>query len=170
MKIILTMLIIMGCAMSGHYFARKYLIRIYILEELEQAIRFMYGEIEYSADDISEVFGQLLPHSSYLKGFWEMVRGRLLESRGQDLCSIWKEAMESEGVFALLADEDILLIEGLGKNIGSLDRQSQLGVLKLFEKRLGSIIEEAKGAYKGQAKVCHVVGVTAGIFISVLLI
>ena len=111
-----------------------------------------------------------MPHSSYLKGFWETVRGCLLERRGQDLGSIWKEAMGNEGVFALLADEDILLIEGLGKNIGSLDRQSQLGVLKLFEKRLGSIIEEAKGAYKGQAKVCHVVGVTAGIFISVLLI
>lgn len=170
MKIIGTILIITGCAMSGHYFARKYLTRIYILEELEQAIRFMYGEIEYSADDISEVFGRLLLNSSYLKGFWAVVRERLLARDGQDLSSIWKEAMESERVFSLLLDGDILLIGGLGKNIGSLDRQSQLGVLKLFERRLGSIIEEAKGEYRGQAKVCHVVGVTAGIFISILLI
>ena len=170
MKIIGTMLIIMGCAMSGHYFAGKYLIRIHILEELEQAIRFMYGEIEYSADDISEVFEKLLVHSSYFKCFWEAVREGLLARKGKDLSSIWKEVMENESVFKLLSHEDILLIGELGKNIGSLDRQSQLGALKLFEKRLGSILEEARGAYKGQAKVCHVVGVTAGIFISVLLI
>ena len=141
-KFIGVVLIVSGGVLLGHYFAEKTLIRIHILEEFEQALQFIYGEIEYAAVDIGEIFGSLAVRSRYCGGFWAYMYDRLLENNGGDLNSIgWKP-----------------------------DQQSQLHTLEIFKSRLEGIISAARSEYKGKAKVCHAVGAAAGIFISVLLV
>ena len=169
-KFIGVLLIVSGGMLLGHYFAEKNLIRIHILEEFEQALQYIYGEIEYAALDIGEIFGSLEVRSRYCGGFWAYMYNRLLENNGGDLYSIWLDGLDNSTWAMYLLYEDKLFIEEVGKNTGSLDRQSQLHTLEIFKNRLEGIISAARSEYKGKAKVCHAVGAAAGIFISVLLV
>ena len=49
LKITGVLLILTGCTGVGLYTAMRYLIRIHLLEEIEQAMQFIYSEIEYAA-------------------------------------------------------------------------------------------------------------------------
>lgn len=169
-KFIGVVLIVSGGVLLGHYFAEKSIIRIHILEEFEQALQFIYGEIEYAAADIGEIFGSLAIRSRYCGDFWAYMHDRLSENNGGDLYSIWSDGMDNSTWTRYLLYEDRLFIEEVGKNTGSLDRQSQLHTLRIFKNRLEGIISDARSEYKGKAKVCHAVGAAAGIFISVLLV
>lgn len=94
----------------------------------------------------------------------------LLEKSGRSLYDVWQTELEKCRWYTLLSYDDRQFMGELGKNIGNLDRMSQLHTLEIFKQRLVIVINDARDEYKGQAKVCHVVGVTAGIFISILLI
>lgn len=169
-KFIGVLLIISGSVLSGHYFAEKDLIRIHILEEIEQALQFMYGEIEYAALDITGIFGSLSERSRYCKDFWVFMHDRLLQNEGGALYSIWEEGLDNSVWVKYLLYEDRLFMGEVGKNTGNLDRQSQLNTLDIFKKRLGGMILAARSEYKEKAKVCHVTGAVAGIFLSILLV
>lgn len=168
-KFIGIVFIISGGMLTGHYFAEKSLMRIHILEELEQALQFMYGEIEYAAADITGIFAGLSERSRYCKDFWIYMYDRLSENEGGALYSIWEEGLYRSTWSKYLLYEDRLFMGETGKNIGNLDRQSQLHTLEIFKKRLNNIILAAKSEYKGKAKVCHAAGAAAGIFLSILL-
>lgn len=168
-KLLGIIFIISGCILSGNYFAEKRLVRIHILEEIEQALQYIYGEIEYAALDITEIFCCLSDRSSYCKDFFLIMCGRLSEREGGDFSSMWTGELKDSSWYKYLLYEDRLFMEELGKNIGNLDRQSQLHTLEIFKCRLNKIIADARSEYKGHARVCHVVGATAGIFISILI-
>lgn len=168
-KIIGVVFIISGGVLAGHYFAEKSLMRIHILEELEQALQFIYGEVEYAAADITGIFASLSVRSRYFKDFWIYMHDRLLANEGGALYSIWEDGLEKSAFSKYLLYEDRLFMGETGKNIGNLDRQSQLHTLEIFKKRLNNIILAAKSEYKGRAKVCHAAGAAAGIFLSILL-
>ena len=51
LKIAGVLLVLTGCTGVGLYTAMRYLIRIHLLEEIEQAMQFIYSEIEYAACD-----------------------------------------------------------------------------------------------------------------------
>lgn len=169
-KFIGIVFIISGGILAGHYFADKSLIRIHILEELEQALQFIYGEVEYSALDISEIFANLSLRGKYCNDFWLKMHDRLEEREGCDLYSIWSKELDNSSFIKYLLYEDRLFLEEVGKNTGNLDRQSQLHTFEIFKNRLSSIIESAKSGYKDKARVCHAVGAAAGIFVSILLV
>jgi len=169
-KFIGVVFIISGGVLSGHYFAEKSLIRIHILEELEQALQFIYGEIEYSALDISEIFGNLAPRGRYCKDFWAGMQEKLAGREGRSLYSIWEEALDKSGWTKYLLYQDMLFLKEVGKNTGNLDRQSQLHTLEIFKNRLEDIITVSKSSYKDKARVCHTVGAAAGILASVMLV
>lgn len=169
-KFIGVLLTVSGGILAGHYFADKSLIRIHILEELEQALQFIYGEVEYAALDIAEIFSSLSLRGRYCNDFWLNMCNRLLERNGCDLYSIWVDELYSSSFVKYLLYEDRLFLEEVGKNTGNLDRQSQLHTLKIFKNRIDSMIEDARNGYKDRARVCHAVGAAAGIFVSILLV
>lgn len=169
-KLIGVLFIVLGAILAGHYFAEKSRIRIHILEELEQALQFIYGEVEYAAEDIAEVFAKLSLRGRYCNDFWLRMHDELLENAGCSLYSIWTDELESSLWVKYLLYEDRLFLEEVSKNIGNLDRQSQLHTLEIFKNRIRGMIEAAKSGYKDRARVCHAVGAAAGIFISILLV
>lgn len=159
-----------GGIMAGHYFAGKSLVRIHILEEFEQALQFIYGEIEYAAFDIAEIFSSLSLKGRYCNNFWLRMCDRLSERAGYDFYSIWVCELNNSDWTTYLLYEDRLFLEEVGKNTGNLDRQSQLHTLDIFKNRIYGMIEIARSGYKDRARVCHAVGAAAGIFISILLV
>lgn len=170
LKIAGVLLILTGCTGVGLYTAMRYLIRIHLLEEIEQAMQFIYSEIEYAACDMVEIMHMLAARSNACRMFWCRMEEALLSCEGKLFYQNWKEHITGiEGYFCLKTEE-LLLLQELGKNLGNMNRDAQLHTIRLFLERLHAILLQAKGEYREKRKISGIVGITAGIFISVLLV
>ena len=163
-------LVTFGCGMCGWYFSNRYLGRIRLLEEWQQLLQCLYGEIEYSACDIYEILHKLSERCKYSKKFWIQTAKELNMHEGMTFSEIWQKHISEIEMWDSLNREERGIIESLGKNIGNLDRETQLNTLKIFQDRLCINLSKAKEEYAMQAKLCHVICITAGIFIGVLLV
>lgn len=162
--------IVGGCSGIGWYAVSGYATRIHVLQELEQSLQFLYGEISYSVCDMVELMEKLSVRGGFFEDFWSGLQGLLGQHTGQPFFAYWKSQMPKIKGYQYLTAEDRLLIEKIGGNLGNLDRQTQLETIRLFQKRLEGIIGQASGEYRGKAKVSMVLGVTAGLFLAILLI
>ena len=170
LKIAGVLLILTGCTGVGLYTAMRYLIRIHLLEEIEQAMQFIYSEIEYAACDMVEIMHMLAARSNACRMFWCRMEEALLSCEGKLFYQNWKEHITGIEGYSCLKTEELLLLQELGKNLGNMNRDAQLHTIRLFLERLHAILLQAKGEYREKRKIRGIVGITAGIFISVLLV
>ena len=162
-KIIGMILIITGSALIGNHMAERYRIRICMLEEWQEALQYLYGEIEYSAADASE-------SSKYYGKFFGLVWEEMQKKDGKLFFEIWRACLDDIEKFSLLQKEDKRLLEEFGRNMGNLDRFSQLHMIEIYQERVKHQIEDARLEYTSQTKVCRILGITAGIFMSIVLV
>lgn len=170
LKLVGVLLILTGCTGVGLYTALRYLIRIHLLEELEQAMQFIYSEVEYAACDMVEIMHMLTVRGCACRPFWCRMEEALLSCEGRLFYQCWKEYISDIDGYSCLKAEELLLLQELGKNLGNMNREAQLHTICLFLERLHTILIQAKGEYKEKRKISGIVGITAGIFISVLLV
>lgn len=168
-KVLGSVLVVLGSSGCGWYLAYAARQRIEILQELLQAIFILYGDIEYAAGDMSENMEGIARRTDVFSVFFKKIAGRLHDKKGQSLYNIWKEEMQGIPYRTRLRREDIAFLEELGKNLGNLDRKTQLHTLQMMEGRLEKSILAAREEYADKAKLFRVVGITVGVFTTVLL-
>lgn len=144
--------------------------RIEILREMEQVFIILYGEIEYAGADIVEILQGLSGKTVLLKSFFERMYKGACQVEDDTLYELWDREVENSEFAEKLDKTDIALWRELGKHLGILDRRSQLQTLRVLQKRLQTQLSGAEAEYKAQAKVYRLTGVTAGIFLVILLI
>lgn len=169
-KITGVLFVLAGGIGGGWHFAARKKQRIDVLQELEQALLLLYGDIDYAAGDMVETLEGLAGKTKYFSSFFHGVSCRLDRKCGQPLWKMWQEEMERSSAKNLLAPGDCELWKELGLHLGALDRQTQLHTLKLLQERLQQRIREADQEYRSQARVCRVLGVTVGVFAIILLL
>ena len=169
-KFVGVIFILSGSFMCGHYFADRYLMRVYILEEFMQALQYIYSEIEYSVADMSEVFDMLEDRTKYLSEFFKSISDSLKVKDGSVFSEKWKKSCADENNLSFCTDEDRRVICELGGNLGNMDKYSQLHIIEIYQEKILQRVQDARSEYSTQARVCHVLGCTIGAFISVLLI
>lgn len=170
LKIVGVALIFFGCSGMGVYAASRYATRIRMLAELEQALQYLYGEIEYSGSDIIELFHRLAFRQGYFECLWENMGNCLQEYDGQGFFFHWKRELKAVGEIGCLKSEDMELICSIGENLGNMDRQTQLHTLGIFQERLRGILLRARQEYREKAKVSGIAWITAGLFLALLLV
>ena len=170
LKFIGFLLVLAGTGGLGWYGAERYAFRIRLLAELEQALQYLYGEIEYAGSDMVELCENLSARSSYGKDFWKAMGQDLQKREGQTLEMLWQKNVKTLSGYACLTKEDTELLTGIGENLGNLDRQTQLHTLGIFQSRLEEIIKQARKEYHSKAKISGVIGITAGLFLCILLL
>ncbi|MDD7404224.1 MAG: stage III sporulation protein AB [Butyribacter sp.] len=163
-------LVIAGCSGMGWYMAERHALRIRMLNEFEQALQFLYGEIEYAGCDMVELFDKLAFRGGYFAPFWLQMSGKLRSYDGVRFWEHWCRELPKISGYQNLQEEDLEILLGIGANLGNLDRQTQLHTIQIFQKRLQEVIVTARQEYRGKAKVSCVIGITAGIFLALLLI
>lgn len=169
LKICGILLVLAGCSGLGGYVVLRYAARIRILAEMEQALQFLYGEIEYSGCDIIELLDKLALRSRYFAGLWENMHDSLQEYDGQGFYYHWQRELKGVVGIECLKGEDMELLLAIGENIGNTDRQTQLHTLSIFQERLHGILLQARQEYREKARVSMVVGITAGLFLALVL-
>lgn len=156
-----------GCGLSAAAAKRR---RIGVLRELEQALVLLYGEIEYAAADMMEILDRLSGKTYYFSSFFGGVSRQLCQKCGQPLYRVWQEELEQSPAKKYLEQEDCKLWEQIGLHLGGLDRQTQLRTLELVQGQIQERVREAELEYHSQAKVYRVLGVTGGLFATILLL
>lgn len=170
LKLIGLLFVLTGTGGLGWYGAGRYAFRIRLLAELEQSLQYLYGEIEYAGSDMLELCESLSLRSSYGKSFWQAMGQDLQKREGQTLEMLWQKNLKQLSGYECLTSEDVELFIGVGENLGNLDRQTQLHTLGIFQSRLQEIIKQARKEYHSKAKVSGVIGITAGLFLCILLL
>ena len=164
------LLILFGCAGIGGYVVMKNSMRIRLLRELERALFYIYGEIEYAASDMVEIMERLSFRGGALGEFFLNMKGRILSHQGLRLCDYWAEEMKGIQGIESLKESDVEFIRQIGENLGNMDRMTQLRTLENFQSRLSGMIQLAEKEYHGKAKISMVIGITGGIFLVILLL
>lgn len=170
LKLLGGVLVVAGSGGCGWYMAYRARQRIEILQELLQAMLMLHGDIEYAAGDMSENMERLAQRTDFFSDFFSRVSRRLNERLGQSLYQIWNEELRTVPCRTRLCREDVAFLKGLGKNLGNLDRQTQLQTLHVMRDRLEGSIATAREEYQSRAKLFRVVGITVGVFTMVLLL
>ena len=169
-KLLGFIMVVSGCGMLGVHYGQGYGIRIRLLEELEQLLQYIYGEIEYSAGDMAYIFQNCSMRAYFFCDFFEGLSGCITGGKTGTLAQFWQENMQYILYLKSLKSADRELIGELGSHIGNLDRMTQLHTLEIYRLRLEYILQDAKKNYESQKKLCSVLGVTAGFFLAVLLV
>ncbi|MCD7824404.1 MAG: stage III sporulation protein AB [Clostridiaceae bacterium] len=170
LKLLGACLVLLGSSGLGWYAAGRYAARIHILEELEQALQFLYGEIEYAGCDMAELLGQLALRGQLFSAFFAQMQSKILLYDGNPFSYHWRQNLTAVTGYETLQREDLELLCAIGDNLGNMDRQTQLHTIQIFRKRLGEIVVQARREYRAKAKVSGVIGVTAGLFLAIILI
>lgn len=163
-------LILFGCGGLGLHAISKHTARIRMLSELEQALQYLYGEIEYSACDMVELFDKLAMRQGYFGEFWGNMGNCLRSHDGQGFYYHWGKEIHKVGAIGYLKAGDRELLDSIGENLGNMDRQTQLHTLEIFQERLRGILIQARQEYGEKVKVSSVVWITTGLFLALALI
>ncbi len=146
-KLLGVILVITGCAGCGWYIANEARVRISILQELQQGILILQGEMEYAGDDLEEILSNLSRKSAYFSEFFSGISQKLCQKENKSLYVVWQEEVKESSLRKRLKEEDLLFLEELGKNLGNLDRQTQLHTLQVMLQRLDKQIKQAGEEY-----------------------
>lgn len=170
LKILGGAMVFAGGSGFGLWLAGKRKRRIEILRELAQALILLYGEVEYAAVDMVEIFQKLSEKTCYFRGFFKNMFEGLARVEDVSLQELWENGIATDQTAGMLDKEDVRLWKEIGMHLGTLDRQTQLQTLHLLQDRLDKRIQDAEAEYQSQAKVYRLVGITGGVFTAILLL
>ena len=155
MKIIGSMLVILGCTSIGFYIVERMRRRLAELELIKRQLLFMRGEMRSGYQPLAEIFSRLEERMlGEWKSFYGFLREKLSTNRTEMLAELWGEAISSR----------------LGENLGYLDREMQIALLTVCEAHMDEYIEKEKDQIKQQAKVYQTLGIMSGIFLTMILV
>lgn len=169
-KLIGFLMILGGCTGISLYIVERNSMRIRLLEEWEEVLFYLQGEISYSASSLTELIYRLSFGKRVMKPFWKEMERALYEKEGGSFGEIWKKTLDADAMTGYLKEKEKEILYSIGRNLGQTDRDTQLHTIQVFQKRLHHILEIAQTEFRQKQKVCMVVGITAGLMLGILLL
>ena len=170
-KIIGAILVIASSGGIGLYFSIILKERISDLKELNKIIVILRGEIRYASTPLPEAVGGLAYRTNgEYRRFLLAVAGELDKLEGKSFSEIWNSCVEKELVDTSLNKKDRLLLTRLGENLGYLDKEMQLNTIDLYITQIQGELDDAVDTVKEKVRLYNMLGVMAGIFITIVLI
>lgn len=163
--------VLCGCAGMGMAMCTGLNRRLLALQELQQLVMKMAGEIRCMAEPLPQV----LEHISHSAGpvyreFFTDVCTMLRDGHGRTFCVVWEQNVDRHFKGGVLKPSDTRLIRELGAMLGSHDGKMQLSVLELFAGRVQAAIDELSKNLEGQKRVYGSLWVLGGIFLVIVFI
>ncbi|SHM84924.1 stage III sporulation protein AB [Anaerosporobacter mobilis DSM 15930] len=170
-KIIGAILVIVSSGGIGLYFSIILKERISDLKELNKLIIILRGEIRYASTPLPEAVSNLAYRTDgEYRRFLLAVAEEIDKQEGKSFGDIWNGCVEKELVDTSLNKKDKLLLTRLGENLGYLDKEMQLNTIDLYITQIQGELDDAVDGVKEKVRLYNMLGVMAGIFITIVLI
>jgi len=170
-KIFGSILLLISTTVIGFLKAEELKKRVVCLSELRHVMISLQGELRFHRATISEAFENVSkraekPFASFLEQAAERIENR--QSGGFNC--VWNEMTEELFLQTGLQKEDKKLLEQLGRGLGYLDLEMQKESLNLAILQTEEAIKAAKEQKEIRGKLYQTMGVTAGAFLTLLII
>lgn len=137
---------------------------------LKELLEMLAGEISYAKAPLPEAFVRIAKRQGEPYGKILLAVARRMETSQESLEQIWRQVWEEQGDELLLRPEELQIVLGLGKNLGYLDIQMQLGHIAMYTGQLEGKIAQASGELAVKQKLYQYLSVMSALFLILILI
>ncbi len=171
LKIVGAILTISSCSALGFYFSNELNVRIKQLRELRKFVTILRGEIRYGGTPLPEAIENLARRSpGAFQDFLSNTSEALLINGGGTFSEIWGTSVWRDLKDTSLTDSDKESLIRFGDTLGYMDRDMQISTIDLYLNQLHDEINEQVTVAKERTKLYNVLGIMAGIFITIIMI
>lgn len=170
-KIIGALLIISATSLWGVRMANGFKDEYRQIQYIQKILWQIKSRIGYTRADLGEVFLQVArelrePYKSWLMD----ISLELERNDGRLIAQVWREQTKEKLSSSGLPEIEIQRMAQVGDCMGSADIELQMKNLELYISELEQSMNEMRPEIQEKVRVYHWLGVTGGVFISVLLL
>lgn len=170
LKLMGSLVIILGCGLLGMLVARNYSLRPADLRSLQTALQMLETEINYAATPLAEALRSLAARcEKRVQPLFEYVLAELRDTPGCTAYEAWERALKRFYPQTALLKSDLVILSNLGKVLGTSDRQDQTRHLRLAIEQTGAEIARAQNEAARHVKLWNYLGFLGGLVIVLLL-
>lgn len=165
-------IVIIACSTSGGYLlASGYTKRIRELRAFQHALQCLESEILFTLTPLPQAVKKIAARLDKPIDRFFAFFGQVLEQRaGHTAEEAWDMAIGKARGFLCLDREDLDIIRGFGKNLGSTDRANQEKSFKLVNYQLQAQLVKAEEKRSKNEKLCKNLGFLLGAALVILLV
>ena len=170
LKIIGSMIVVVASTGLGMYMSNICSLEIKQLKEFKKIIMHLKGEISYgntSLPDAIKVLAQ--KEEGVFEDFLNELDMELGSFQGVRFRSLWENAAKITLTKTCLSLKNKELIKGLGRELGYMDKHTQIGCLDVFLYEIDEEIKEKMLLVKDKIRIYNVTGVLFGVFVVIIL-
>lgn len=170
MKVIGLILILLSSTLIGLAAGQDLSERIAAMEQVEQMLQLLRGELRCSYIPFPQAFCQVADRvASPWKEFLRDLSVRLERMSGSRMQELWAEAVDGLPENCGLAGEDRKELSALGKELGYLDLTMQLNTLEHFEERWKRRMDNLREELPAKRRIFRCLGICAGVAMALIL-
>lgn len=171
LKILGAALTITSCAALGFYCSNELNTRLKQLRELKKYLTILRGDIRYGGTPLPEAIHNLARRTpGAFRTFLTHVAEQLMQSGGGTFSEIWSVCVEKDLKNTSLTETDKEGLARFGDNLGYLDREMQVNTIDLYLNTLQEEIRDQASVVKERTRLYNILGIMAGIFITIIMI
>ena len=165
LKYFMLFLILTGCSLIGRYLSKKYVARVYELEEMKNALNMFKTKIKFTYEPIPVIFEDIAQNIHINVGQIFTLAKEKMKNNTANIA--WEEAIEeSENN---LTKEDKYVLKTLSKLLGQTDLEGQISQIEITQKFLETQLKEAEEQKEKNEKLYSKLGTTIGLAIVIIL-
>ncbi|MCI8631104.1 MAG: hypothetical protein HFG67_02370 [Firmicutes bacterium] len=169
-KIMASLITIMGCGICGILKAMRYKERTDILSDLIQAAEKMKIEMSYRRESLPELILRMSDESTLSGLFFSRVSEIYEAGDGISLKDCWTAATDDIYTQKCLTHDDINAVKELGCELGNCGISGQEKIFDLALSEFRALLSSAENEKAVKGKMYVSLGFTAGVTIVILLV
>ena len=163
--------IVLGTSCLGISYGSGLKKRIRLLDMIERMMILLRGEIRYGATPLPEALDHMAGKLDMpLSGFLASVVSDLNAMDGKNFQELWEENAKNHIGKNLLSQEELTDFIKMGRTLGYLDKEMQLGSIDFYMEQLKLDRVSLEKTYPEKRKLYCTMGVLLGMMISILLV
>lgn len=163
------MLIFLLVTLLGNIIAKKYKNRVKQLKEIKVILNMIETKIKFTQQPLTEIFKEIVSTEKKNRSVNIIFKEASQNIENKSFEQAWSEAIAKTKEKLDLSEEDINIIEGMGKTLGTTDIEGQVKEIEIVKEFIDSQIQKAEEERKKNEKMYKMLGGIAGIGIVIIL-
>lgn len=165
-------LIITACTYYGFYLSSNLYMRTRIIQSLITALHYIKAQIGYASSTLPDIFMDLSVNSDncYVQEMFSYAAKTLSGEGIVTYEAVWEVAVNVLNRRKILKKDELNVMYELSHFNSYIDKNMQVQNLELSIERLKRINENVAMDIAPRMKICRIGGITAGVFIAIMLI